>query len=238
VKGKMQIKHTNGTVLLEVPGDTLSGADLSGADLRYACLSGADLRGADLHYATLSGAKLSGADLRYACLSGAKLSGANLHYATLSGADLRYACLERANLIGANLERANLDSANLSGAYLDGAYLDGAYLDGAYLDGANLPHFQICPEKGFFRAFKKISSGVIEIEIEASAKRTSSLVGRKCRASKVRVVSGEDGHSNHCRSFKYKVGCVVEVVDFDDDIRVECTRGIHFFMTRREAEEY
>ena len=228
MKGKMQIKHTNGTVLLEVPGDTLSGADLSGADLRYACLSGADLRGADLHYATLSGAKLSGADLRYACLSGAKLSGANLHYATLSGADLRYACLERANLIGANLERANLDSANLSGAYLDGAYLD----------GANLPHFQICPEKGFFRAFKKISSGVIEIEIEASAKRTSSLVGRKCRASKVRVVSGEDGHSNHCRSFKYKVGCVVEVVDFDDDIRVECTRGIHFFMTRREAEEY
>ena len=28
------------------------------------------------------------------------------------------------------------------------------------------------------------------------------------------------------------------VYDFDPDIRVECTSGIHFFITRREAEEY
>ena len=46
----------------------LSGADLSGADLRDANLSGADLSGADLRDANLSGADLSGADLSGAAI--------------------------------------------------------------------------------------------------------------------------------------------------------------------------
>ena len=55
----MQIKHKNtGEVIREVPGDTLSWADLRGADLREA-----NLRGADLREANLRGANLYGADL-------------------------------------------------------------------------------------------------------------------------------------------------------------------------------
>ena len=60
------------------------------ANLRSADLSGADLSGADLRSANLSGADLSGANLRSADLSGANLSGANLRSADLSGADLSY----------------------------------------------------------------------------------------------------------------------------------------------------
>jgi hypothetical protein len=56
------------------------------ANLRSANLSGANLSGADLRSANLSGANLRGADL-----SGANLSGANLRGADLSGADLRSA---------------------------------------------------------------------------------------------------------------------------------------------------
>ena len=82
----------------------LSGADLSGADLRRANLSGADLSDADLRRANLRRADLSGADLRRANLSGAYLSDADLRRANLSGADLR-----RANLSDADLRRANLD---------------------------------------------------------------------------------------------------------------------------------
>lgn len=51
----------------------LSGADLSGVDLRRASLSGADLRGTNLRCANLSGADLRGADL----------SGADLYRAYL-----------------------------------------------------------------------------------------------------------------------------------------------------------
>ena len=98
----MKILHrATGATLLDFPGDTLHGANLSDANLSDANLSDADLSGADL-----SGADLSGADL-----SDANLRGANLTYANLHGA----------NLNGAYLNGANLHGANLNGAYLSGA---------------------------------------------------------------------------------------------------------------------
>jgi len=161
-------------------------------------------------------------------------------YANLRNANLRNANLRNADLRGAYLRNANLRDANLMGANLRYAYLGGANLRDADLWGAKLPHFQICPEVGSFTAFKKTTKGVITIEIPEDAKRTSSLVGRKCRASKVKVLGGEGlgGQGTHYPSLTYNKGDVLEVKDFDDDIRVECTKGIHFFMTRREAEEW
>ena len=119
--GSLRCRECHDELLLPEPYlrcADLSGADLSGANLRYADLSGADLKyadlsGADLKYADLSGANLSGADLSGADLSCADLSGANLRYADLSGANLR-----GANLRGANLKYANLRYADLSGADL------------------------------------------------------------------------------------------------------------------------
>ena len=120
-------RHVGGSLIAwnDEPGRTLeqvmealSGADLSGADLRDANLSGANLRGADLSGANLRGANLSGADLRGANLSGADLRGANLSGANLRGANLRDANLSGANLSGADLRGANLSDANLSDANL------------------------------------------------------------------------------------------------------------------------
>jgi hypothetical protein len=195
----------------------LSGADLSRANLSGAYLSGADLSRANLSWAKLSGADLSRANLSRAKLSGAKLSGADLSGADLSGADLSWANLSEANLSWANLSEANLSRANLF--------------------GAGLPHFQICPEEGDFIAWKKVTGGVLKILVPAEAKRTSSLVGRKCRAEFVKVLEGE-GVSKHDGKTLYKAGGTVYPDRYDDDIRIECTSGIHFFMTRREAEEY
>ena len=64
----------------------------------------------------LTGADLSGAHLRWANLSGAYLGEANLSGAHLDDANLERADLNRANLIGAYLKRADLSSADLSGA--------------------------------------------------------------------------------------------------------------------------
>jgi len=117
---------------------TTAGANLSGADLRYAYLRGAYLNGADLRYAYLGGAYLNGADLGGANLSGANLSGAYLGGANLSGAYLRGANLNGADLGGANLGGANLNGADLGGANLSGANLNGANLNGADLRDADL----------------------------------------------------------------------------------------------------
>lgn len=175
--------------------------------------------------------------------------------ATGSRANLRGANLVGADLSGANLGVANLSGATLYGAYLRGAYLGGADLgvadlSGAYLGGANWAGrpspFQIVPEVGQFRAFKKVQGNVVlEILIPRSAQRTSTLVGRKCRASKVKVVGVASGtttetvfRSHHEESFTYTVGKWASVPDYDGDIRVECTKGIHFFLTLDEAKNY
>ena len=157
--------------------------------------------------------------------------------ANLTCANLTCANLTDANLRGANLRRANLRRANLTGANLTCANLT----------GANLPHFQIPPESGGFTGYKKCCDGkIVTLYIPARARRTSSLVGRKCRAEFAKVISiiDADGkpcdtaESKHDGAVVYRVGEIVRPDSYDDDIRVECTHGIHFFITRREAEEY
>lgn len=168
-------------------------------------------------YKIESGANLRGADLNFSILRGANLSGANL-----SDANLRMADLRGANLTGANLRGADLRDANLSGARLS---------------GAQLPRFQI-PEEGELIVYKKLKRDVIcRLRVPPEAKRTASLVGRKCRAEFVEVLSGE-GDSLYDEGTTYTVGSVIRPNRYDPDIRVECTNGIHFFLTREEAEEY
>jgi hypothetical protein len=224
----IEIKDVRGKFLKKVEAPSLEAPSLEGANLR-----GANLRGANLQGANLRGANLYGANLE-----GANLEGADLSYANLRSANLRSANLQGADLEGANLLCATLWSADLQGANLRITHLLGANLQAADLTRARLPHFQICPERGSFIAWKKTKNGVIKIRILKDAKRVTSLVSRKVRASKVKVLSGNAGPSMHDPRFVYEIGKVLEVPDFDDDIRVECTRGIHFFMTRAEAEEY
>jgi hypothetical protein len=180
--------------------------------------------------------------------SRADLRGSDLSSANLSGADLRQADLSSANLSSANLSYANLSDANLSGADLRRSDLRQADLGYANLSYANLSAFQVVPQAGQFRAYKKVTDAegrptVIELLVSRRAKRTSTLVGRKCRASRVKVLRALNSakarfFSLHDPNFVYEMGKWVEVKDYDPDIRVECTHGIHFFLTKEEAEAY
>jgi len=207
--------------------------------------------GASGERANLQGANLDGANLAGANLRGANLDGVNLRGANLEGANLECANLENANLVRADLQSANLDGANLAGANLRGANLDGANLRGANLRGANLDgaifteNWQIVPPMGqSFAAFKKVAKGVVlELLIPGSAQRTSSLIGRKCRANEALVVGVVRGAANNAGIYKslyssrftYEIGKMAFEPSFDPDVRVECTTGIHFFMTKEEA---
>jgi len=193
---------------------------------------------ANLQGANLQGADLQGADLQWANLYGADLQWANLQGANLYGADLYGADLQRVDLQWANLQWAYLQGANLQEADLEGADLRKANLRGANLPNTKLPDFQICPQGVAFVGYKKIKTGVIKLMIPEHAQRTSSLVGRKCRASSVIVLEGPEGYDWHTGKTFYKVGEEVFPDQYDGDIRVECTNGIHFFMTEQEAEGY
>ena len=132
--------------------------------------------------------------------------------------------------------------ANLSGAYLSGADLSGADLSRAYLSkekAAELYTTRTILPEGDLIGYKKLSNGTIcKLSIPADAKRVGGMVGRKCRASYAIVLEGE-GKSSNDPQFTYKVGARVEPTEkFNGDLMEECTSGIHFFITRKEAEDY
>ena len=145
-------------------------------------------------------------------------------------------------------ERAYLRGADLRGADLGGAYLSGADLSVADLkDAKNMRLPMACPEEGEFIGFKKARGYIVKLKITEDAKRCSAT-GRKCRCSKAVVLSitNKDGSdsgftevkSSYDSNFVYRVGETVEVKDFCEDRWKECSAGIHFFITRKEAEDY
>lgn len=219
---------------------------LHGADLRDADLYGADLCDADLCDASLSHIDLRSADLRDADLRGADLWSANLRSANLSYADLS----------GANLNRADLNGADLRGVNLSGADLSQANLSGANHVKLSIAKTSILPDEGDIIGWKKAYVDdtmpprpvIVKLLIPAGAQR-SNATGRKCRASKARVLDLQDmqgnslppdttAYSGHDTDFTYKKGETVSVADFDTNRWNECASGIHFFITRIEAAEY
>lgn len=249
-------------------GTDLRGADFREADLREAIFEGANLRGADFSKANLSKANLR-ANLRGATFFGADLSEANLFDANLCGADLSRAILCGANLFGSNLTGALLYGANLCGASLQAAIFYGADFSKANFCEANLygtdlsnsvirdamfievnqmPYIPMaCPDTGSFVAWKKAGKYIVKLLIPEDAKR-SSANGRKCRASKAKVLEIQDINggkaatnwvpSNFDGGFIYEVGQEVTVPNFEKNRFVECAPGIHFFINRQEAEDY
>jgi hypothetical protein len=240
MKTKVEIKSLWGKIIFEFEKennsvkDTLIEAVKTGAYLRGAYLTGAYLTGADLR-----GADLTGADLR-----GAYLTGADLRGAYLTGADLRGAYLRGADLTG-----AYLTGADLRGAYLRGADLRGAYLRGAYLTGADLKRIasynSIIPE-GEIIVWKKLINGLMaKLLIPIKAKRVNAIGSRKCRFEYAKVIAIYDGKKQvnesvgtYDKNLVYTKGKEVRPDSFDPSPLIECSNGIHAFITRIEAEEY
>ena len=145
----------------------------------------------------------------------------------------------------ANLSRANLSGADLSGAYLNGAYLSGADLSRDYLKDAKDADLAIARTRiladGDITGWKKCQGGVIvKLRIPADAKRSHAF-GRKCRAEFADVLEvhgAEFGISMHDGKTKYSVGERVIPDGFDDDWTQECSSGVHFYISRIEAENH
>ena len=161
--------------------------------------------------------------------------GPNGRRADLSGVDLSVANLYGANLSGANLSGADLSRANLSGADLRS-------VTHAELALAAISHL---PE-GDVIGWKKCRDGVIvKLKIPAKARRSHGT-SRKCRAEFVNVLGVYDCEGNtiktatsrHNPDVKYEKGMTVYPDSWDEDRWNECSHGIHFFITREEAEAH
>ena len=134
---------------------------------------------------------------------------------------------------------ADLSDANLSGADLSGANLR---------DAENIPDYvtaitSIVPD-GDLVVYKQLAGNdIATLKIPASAGR-SNATSRKCRAEYAEVLAIQDtsGNAKECGvsrydvRFVYRVGETVHPHEWCEDRWQECAGGIHFYLTRYEAE--
>ena len=87
--------------------------------------------------------------------------------------------------------------------------------------------------------WKKGNGKLIKLRIPPESKRTACLINRKCRAEFAEVLEIEDGKPITTRkNCTYEIGQKVIPDSYDDDPRQDCTHGIHFFLTKEEAERW
>ena len=141
-------------------------------------------------------------------------------------------------IVAALKSGANLSGANLSGANLSHADLFGANLSGAENSELAQAQTSIIPE-GNIVGWKQCANGVIVKLLITQKTRRSNATGRKCRAESVkvlRVFNGEVGTSKYDGKTIYRKGEVVTCDSWNENRWVECGGGIHFYLTRIEAE--
>ena len=134
--------------------------------------------------------------------------------------------------------------ADLSGSDLSGSNLSGSDLSGSNLSGSVLDEFEKI-RKGLkikepMVGWKKCKYNVlVKLEIPRGA-IVFSINNNKCRTDKaiVKEIICADRAFSTRKYFSYYVGDVIEVFNFNCEYNIECAEGIHFFRTRKEAEDY
>ena len=136
--------------------------------------------------------------------------------------------------------KADLRSADLS--YADLSYANLRYADLSYAKNSELAiaMTRILPD-GDLVGWKKCAQGVIvKLLIPFAAKRSHAF-GRKCRAEYVQVIEVIDAEvaiSQHDNKTEYRAGAIIKPDSFDESWMEECSNGIHFYISRIEAENY
>jgi hypothetical protein len=94
--------------------------------------------------------------------------------------------------------------------------------------------------EGDLIVYKKLSNNnIVKLLIPKEAKRVGGVVGRKCRAEYAKVIDGEgESLTNQYERLSYCKDKIIKPDKFDPNPLVECSNGIHFFLTAQEAEEF
>lgn len=166
----------------------------------------------------------------------------DLRYVKADDCDFRSVSFHSRNLYGSVFTRCDFSGANFKGANLQAV----TFVD-CQIDPKTEALTSIVPATGSFEAWKKGGGGeIIRLRIPADAKRVGGYA-RKCRASRATVLEIVDAfgrRQTRCMSwwqpvFEYVVGATVECQEPFDPNPIEwCASGIHFYMSRAEAEAH
>lgn len=228
-------------------------AMLSSSNICHANCEGASFKGADIRDATMWDTNFKMTDFHFAILCCSKLCDSDFTGANLKCADLYCTDMDNTIFVDANLNSARLIYAqraywaDFTNADLSGVDTCDCSLNEEKMNGAkNFHPILLCPDEGSFIAWKKCSSDcIVKLLIPESAKRVGTC-RYTLRASEAKVLEITDkegnilneANSHNEPSFTYKAGEIVRPKeDFDDHMFLDGS-GIHFFLTRAEAQSY
>ena len=175
-----------------------------------------------------------------AVLKGADLRGVDLSGADLRQANLAFTNLRRANLTCANLRQADLHRADLRKAILGCTEMESTNLEGAVLDETEKNRKGIILVKKMIGYKKCRDDVIVKLEIPKGAV-VFSINNYTCRtniAKVIDIIGAKEGVSLCYSWFVYRKGETLKIDDFDLMYNIECSTGIHFFRTEKEAREY
>jgi len=100
--------------------------------------------------------------------------------------------------------------------------------------------------EGELIVWKKLQNNLIaKLLIPVKAKRVNCIGSRNCRFEFAKVIAIYDGEKKvdsgiglYNSKIVYKVGEIIRSDSFDNSPLIECSNGIHAFITRQEAEDY
>lgn len=200
-------------------------------------LTGLDLSYIDFTLSSFQNVKLDKVNFQNSIVENVLFDGCPLH-----GANFKNATMKTASFRYCDMRKCNIQDADLYGAVLEYAKLDGIY------SNENTKWFRLrCPEVGAFLGYKKcINDRMVQLLIPSDAKRSSAtLPSCRCSKAKVLTIKSFDFKENFDEAwslvdedFIYRKGEWVEVKNFNEDRWMDSTTGIHFWMSREEAQAY
>lgn len=173
--------------------------------------------------------------------------GADLINCNLYMADIDYACFDNADLSYADMRLTEYSYwASFKGADMKYVILDGSPINDNAVEGAKNLHIpMLCPGEGSFIGWKKCRDNrVMKIQVTEGASRTGGYADA-IRASEIFILEIYDGDKTCseavCLSDEeliYHKGDVVRDTEEFDPSLLHDGEGIHFFLSRTEAERF
>ena len=237
--------------LADMSEAVLDEAELYGASICHANLANVSAIKANFASCIMWNSKLNEASMAGACFYTAQLcdcdfTSADLRFCDLCYSNIDYTCFEKADLGWANFTYAkktfwaNFGEADLT----DVDFTDCCLADNAVNGAKGLFIPMACPEEGAFIAWKKCQDNrIVKLMVPENALRTGGD-RFSCRASEVEILDiySENNNCAEAVSFEddytFRRGETIKDKQVFDSSLLHDGAGIHFFLSRAEAENY
>lgn len=214
-------------------------------------------------YSSFRGATIENSNFSYSDFYCSEMNGITINFSDLRNSSFIKACLQGGDFTKTKINSTDFRNSDLTGAwfktanfnddishgqhktdfniYFENADLTGVRFKDDFKNSYTFKRLMILPEEGSFIGWKKCKNNVIvKLLIPQNSDRINTTK-RNCRAAFVEVldvIGGNKGISFYDENVIYETGIRIHADEFDSDWKNEETHGIHFFLTKQEAEIY